>query len=377
MRCDLVCSIPGGVKCSDQQSRLCLCHVDKDCPYSTQTQARCVSRAHNRIGHVMRRRTGATYVSPHPHSACFTQAIPSHDAPSCPPTLLAQRTCNVHGRSLHVPRTLHDCVRALRVHSSTLFTSRMFSGDKIAAAVRDQLAAGTESGKRADTPTPDETGVESSDDATSSDSPTSDTDTDESYKPPTTKQAQQPALPKGKPNARPGRLRSASPLPAAPVSIAYMPAQRRRSQGGPAADATAVQGPSQAPATSSSVPPPGSYYEYAGQRVLVPEWPEKGVRIPLQISCGMAAIIRCVLTNEAPKGEPVLSGKDGERGLTDWGKEVMLRIRAKLAALEKTDPQAWAEVSKHICHHICIGPSSVGRGEGTLKGTSHHRRIAP
>ncbi len=77
----------------------------------------------------------------------------------------------------------------------------------------------------------------------------------------------------------------------------------------PAASAPAAASPAAPAASPAPLPPPGSYYEYAGERVLVPQWPEQGVRDPKLIAIPLAEIIRCVLLSERPEGKPAMGMK--------------------------------------------------------------------
>ncbi len=97
------------------------------------------------------------------------------------------------------------------------------------------------------------------------------------------------------------------------------------------------------PSSASSLPPPGSYYEYAGQRVLVPQWPTKLVRTKHPVGPYLAPLICQVLADQHPNSAADMSVK-GQQGLSDYGKETVLKIRATIAALEAADAAAYAEV---------------------------------
>ncbi len=102
------------------------------------------------------------------------------------------------------------------------------------------------------------------------------------------------------------------------------------------------------------LPPPGSYYEYAGQRVLVPEWPAKYVTNNEVLNRNLAHLIRKALTDEKPLGIPEIGGRGPNHGgLSEWGKEVMLRVKAKIQALEKTDRVVYTEV-RQVAHYMCF-----------------------
>lgn len=101
---------------------------------------------------------------------------------------------------------------------------------------------------------------------------------------------------------------------------------------------SALEAPAQAP-----LPPTGSYYEYAGQRVLVPQWPSVPLRNPQEINHTFSLLIRATITEFPSQGTGLGRGR-GFRGLSDWGKELFLRVKAKVAALETTDPLSYAEV---------------------------------
>ncbi len=124
----------------------------------------------------------------------------------------------------------------------------------------------------------------------------------------------------------------------------------------PAAAATAVvlpqaiSGAAAAPAASAPLPPPGSYYEYAGQRVLVPAWPVIKLRSSKAVSSSLSAVLKQAWNEDAPPGERALALKGSSRGLTDWGKEMLLRMKARVAALETTEPAKYAEVRIGTAH---------------------------
>ncbi len=125
--------------------------------------------------------------------------------------------------------------------------------------------------------------------------------------------------------------------PAAPVKrkAGVVRVQHRTSPDGRTGTATARAAP---------LPPPGSYYEYAGQRVLVPEWPLKKLANNKAMSPALARIIRQVLTHDPPIGQHAMGKGRGRLGLSEWGKEVLLRVKAKICALEATEPTAYSEV---------------------------------
>lgn len=102
-------------------------------------------------------------------------------------------------------------------------------------------------------------------------------------------------------------------------------------------------------AVAVPLPPPGSYYEYAGQRVLVPDWPDAPARVPQQISPVLGTLVRSLLAREAPRGKPDLYvHSSGRGGLTEWGKEVLLRVKARVFVLQTSDPEAYADVSEGL-----------------------------
>ncbi len=144
--------------------------------------------------------------------------------------------------------------------------------------------------------------------------------------------------------ARPSADGAARPAKAAGKAVDSPP---------PAAAAAAAPPPRRKAAAAAAkptapLPPPGSYYEYAGQRVLVPEWPRKKTDIKRAISKHLGALIGTVLSEAPALSQPGLGFKGSQsiRGLSEWGKEVLLKVRALLSALEKSDPKAYADVSR-------------------------------
>ncbi len=99
------------------------------------------------------------------------------------------------------------------------------------------------------------------------------------------------------------------------------------------------------PDAGSSLPPPGSYYEYAGQRVLVPEWPEVQATDGQDIGPALSEVLCQVLLHERPTGTSGMGKRGRGKGLSEWGKEVLLRIMAKVYALRQSDPEAYWKVS--------------------------------
>ncbi len=114
-------------------------------------------------------------------------------------------------------------------------------------------------------------------------------------------------------------------------------------------------------AQSAPLPPPGSYYEFAGQRVLVPEWPLVRLSSKLQLSTSFVQVIRQSLLEDAPPGEPSLGTRGGNRGLSEWGKEMLLRIKARLAHIERNSPTTYAEVRPHAANTVlCLQAYGFG-----------------
>ncbi len=107
-----------------------------------------------------------------------------------------------------------------------------------------------------------------------------------------------------------------------------------------------------AAATATQLPPPGSYYEYAGQRVLVPEWPNTKVYGSETLNDTLEALVQQVWREDAPPGRAAL-GKRYHRLLTDWGREFFLRLKARISALKETDPTRHAEV-RSMCGCDCL-----------------------
>ncbi len=138
------------------------------------------------------------------------------------------------------------------------------------------------------------------------------------------------------PGAKPGQ-----PLLDAEARNAERRAKRKAKRD--AAAALAAPAPAGDP-----LPPPGSYYEYAGQRVLVPEWPKAYTKNNRVVSPNLVAVIKQALTSEAPVGKPNLQSAKVD-GLTEWGKEVVLRVRAKVAALKDSRPTTYTEVRACTC----------------------------
>ncbi len=117
--------------------------------------------------------------------------------------------------------------------------------------------------------------------------------------------------------------------------------EHRDESGGHASDGEAAD----AAGPSAPLPPTGSYYTYAGQRVLVPEWPLIKLRNNKAMSRNLSVLLRQVWTEDAPPGIPELGRKWGKTGLSEWGKEMLLRIKAKVSALETSEPTRYREVS--------------------------------
>ncbi len=164
-----------------------------------------------------------------------------------------------------------------------------------------------------------------------------------------------PASPLTEADTRPHPLATATPATVQPCADATT--QSAKAAGSqavnsppPAATTAAPQLPRPKAAAADAtgpLPPTGSYYEYAGQRVLVPEWPERGVNHSQAISSHLSGIVRQVLSQQALRDKAF-----GAKILTEWAKEMLLRVKCSVAALETSDPEAYAEVgTEHIQMH--------------------------
>lgn len=129
--------------------------------------------------------------------------------------------------------------------------------------------------------------------------------------------------------------------PAPPTARAPPPrALSLQRVGSAAGSAATTPSPTTPPGT---IPKMGEYYEYYNTRVLVPAWPV-GI-FPgdaMIISKHLVRVICDVLTIEAPSGQ--LMPGIGSAGLTNAGKEILLRIKAKVQRLQITYPLKYAEV---------------------------------
>ncbi len=114
--------------------------------------------------------------------------------------------------------------------------------------------------------------------------------------------------------------------------------------------------PSDAPVALASkpLPPPGLYYTYAGQRVRVPKWPARPVPVSQQISAHLGAIIGRVLSMPAACSSTSLCDGygGGLKGLSVYGKEVLLRVKALVDSLKQSDPDTYSKVGAHIPRHL-------------------------
>ncbi len=161
------------------------------------------------------------------------------------------------------------------------------------------------------------------DDAEHSESSTTGSDSDESYQPSTTTTKQQAA---------------SQPCKTTGKRCKPQPRGKQAKSRAPVAVPAAAAAP---------LPPPGSYYTYAGERVLVPEWPVQQLTHSGRMCRHLGCIIRQVLT-DPPAGLPALGVRG--HGLTEWGKEVLLRVMARVASVKKRSPDAYAQVREtHAC----------------------------
>lgn len=146
--------------------------------------------------------------------------------------------------------------------------------------------------------------------------------------------------------ARRGRKPTATSAQAAAVPVRMGPRVGKAAKSTPPQTQApqAAQGAPPGPVPPvKPLPPPGAYYEYAGQRVLVPEWPSTMTHSDQYISTTLSLIIRQALADGRAMGLAALC--DGGRTLTEWGKELMLRVKAKAHALETFDAMLYGEVS--------------------------------
>lgn len=136
---------------------------------------------------------------------------------------------------------------------------------------------------------------------------------------------------------------AAANVPPGGLAKAIIALWSARSPPPPSAEPPAVE--------AAPLPPPGSYYEHAGQRVLVPEWPEYPVRSLQQISSTLSLLIKQAVTDKPASGA-LFTSKGGEE-LTDWGKGVLLKVKAKVQALAMYGPTLHAEVRSYPCTCSC------------------------
>ncbi len=105
--------------------------------------------------------------------------------------------------------------------------------------------------------------------------------------------------------------------------------------------------PSDAPGASrglpAALPGPGGWYEYQGQRVQVPVWPDDLALDSQQCSKTMCAMLDHALNSLASCAMPPYRGKK-YRSLTDMGKECLLQTRARIQLLSVTDKVQYSEV---------------------------------
>ncbi len=94
---------------------------------------------------------------------------------------------------------------------------------------------------------------------------------------------------------------------------------------------------------------PGTTYKYAGESVTVPQWPQQPLGVSQVPARHLTDIINEVLSSVSPAGGPSLR-RGGGRGLSSWGKEVLLRVMAKVKALQKSDPGAYEKVCAMAMH---------------------------